>query len=121
VERRQSPAWPWPEPKPVATMKSALGAFLKASGLQGAMKHPQLDSAWGRIVGPEFAPHTRVLGFRKGIVAIGVDSSALMNEIRFHRTALLGDLQREIRRPAITGISFSLIPAQECDDGPPET
>lgn len=119
MERRQSPVWP--EEKPVTTLKSALGAFLKANGLQGAAKHPQLDSAWDRIVGPEFVRHTRVLGFRKGVVEIGVDSSALMNEIRFHRAALLSDLQREIRRPAITGISFSLIPTQECDEGPSET
>ena len=114
MERRRQPAWP--EEKPVATLKSALSAFLKANGLQGAVKHPQLDSAWGRIVGLEFVRHTRVLSFRKGTVEIGVDSSALMNEIRFHRTALLGDLQREIRRPAITGISFSLMPMQESND-----
>jgi hypothetical protein len=43
-----------------------------------------------------------------------------MNEIRFHQAALLGDLQREIQRPAITRISFSLIPTQECDEGPSE-
>ena len=80
---------PWPEEKPVATLKSALNAFLKANGLQGAGKHLQLESAWGRIVGPELVRRTRVLGFRKGIVEIGVESSALMNEIRFHRSALL--------------------------------
>ena len=119
MQRRQKPAGP--EEKPVTPLKSALNAFLKANGLQGAVKHPQLDSAWGRIVGPEFVRHTRVLGFRKGTVEIGVESSALMNEIRFHRAALLADLQREIRRPAITRISFSLIPTQESDEGPAET
>ena len=119
MERRHGPGWP--EEKPVATLKSALSAFLKANDLQSAAKHPQLESAWGRIVGPEFVRHTRVLGFRKGTVEIGVDSSALMNEIRFHRTALLADLQREIKRPTITGISFSLMPTQECDEGPSET
>ena len=119
MERR--PASFHSEEKPVATLKSALTAFLKASGLQNAAKHQQLDSAWNRIVGPEIGGHTRVLGFRKGTVEIGVDSPALMNDIRFHRTALLGDLQREIPRPAITRISFSLIPTQEYDDGSPET
>jgi predicted nucleic acid-binding Zn ribbon protein len=119
VNRRQGPARP--EENSVATLKSALTAFLKANGLQSAAKHRQLDAAWARIVGPEILRHTRVLGFRKGTVEIGADSSALMNEIRFHRTALLGDLQREIQRPAITGISFSLIPTQERDEGPAET
>ena len=110
-----------PEEDSVTPLKSALGAFLKGQGLQNAAKHPLLESAWARIVGPEFAGHTRVRSFRKGSVEIGVESSALMNEIRFHRAALLADLQREIRRPAITRISFSLIPTQEKDDGPAET
>jgi len=119
MQRRPRP--PSPEEKPVTSIKSALSAFLRANGLQGAAKHPQLESAWARIVGPEFVRHTRVLNFRKGTVEIGVESSALMNEIRFHRAALLADLQREIRRPAITRISFSLIPTQESDEGPAET
>ena len=110
-----------PEAESVATLGTALAAFLKASGLEGAVKHAQLDAAWSRIVGPEITHHTRVLGFRKGTLEIGVDSSALMSEIRFHRSALLGDLQREVRRPAIAGISFSLIPTQDNDDRPAET
>lgn len=112
---------PWPEEKPAATLKSALGAFLKANGLQRAGKRGQLETAWGRIVGLELARHTRVLGFRKGTVEIGVESSALMNEIRFHQAALLMDLQREVPRPAITRISFSLIAMQELDEGPAKT
>jgi hypothetical protein len=120
VERR--PASFYSEEKPVVALKDALTSFLVKSGLQGAYKYPKLNSAWARIVvSPELVHHTRVLGFRKGIVQIGVDSSALMNEIRFHRTALLADLQREIKRPTITGISFSLMPTQECDEGPSET
>ena len=119
MQRRPKPNWP--EDKPVTPIKSALSAFLKAHNLQGAAKHPQLERAWNRIVGPEFVRHTRILGFRKGSVEIGVESSALMNEIRFHRAALLADLQREIPRPAITRISFSLIPTRESDEGPAET
>jgi predicted nucleic acid-binding Zn ribbon protein len=119
VQRHPKPGGP--EENAVTPLKSALGAFLKANGLQGAVKHPELDKVWARIVGSEFAQHTCVRSFRKGTVEIGVESSALMNEIRFHRAALLADLQREIRRPAITRISFSLIPTQERDDGPTET
>ena len=119
MARRPTPFWP--EEDPAATLKSALGQFLKANGLQRAGKHQQLERAWGRIVGLEFARRTRVLGFRKGTVEVGVGSSALMNEIRFHQAALLADLQREAPRPAITRISFSLIAMQERDDGSAET
>ena len=115
------PTPPSPDDTPAATLKSALGRFLKANGLQSAGKHRQLEGAWERTVGLELAGHTRIIGFRKGIVEVGVDSSALMNEIRFHQAALLADLQREAPRPAITRISFSLIPMQEDDEGPAET
>jgi predicted nucleic acid-binding Zn ribbon protein len=119
VQRRPKPNWP--EEKPVTPIKSVLSEFLKANNLRGGAKHPLLERAWARIVGPEFVQHTRVLGFRKGSLEIGVESSALMNEIRFHRAALLADLQREVPRPAITRITFSLIPTQESDEGPAET
>ena len=58
------------------------------------------------------------LGFRKGVIEIGVASSALMSDIHFHKAALLADLRREIRRPAISGISFRVAPIQECHEGP---
>jgi hypothetical protein len=105
------------EAPPLVSMKTALAAFLKSSGLDAVGKYPQIEAAWFRIVGPEFAGRTRVLGFRKGVVQIGVASSALMSDIRFHQVALLGDLRREVRRPAISGISFSVAPIRESDDG----
>ena len=92
--------------------------FLRSSGLDAVGKHPQIEAAWPQIVGPEFAGRTRVLGFRKGVLEIGVASSALMSDIRFHQAALLGDLRREVRRPAISGISFTVAPIQESDEGP---
>jgi predicted nucleic acid-binding Zn ribbon protein len=115
VQRRPRPNRPRPDDG-VTPIKSALGAFLKANQLLGAAKRPRLEATWSRIVGPEFAGHTRVLGFRKGTLEIGVESSALMNEIRFHQAALLADLQREVSRPAIARISFSLIPTRESDE-----
>ena len=106
------------EDQAVVPLGTALAAFLRTSGLAAVGKHPQIEAAWLRIVGPEFAGRTRVLSFRRGVVEIGVASSALMSDIRFHQAALLDDLRREIRRPAISGISFTVAPIQESDEGP---
>ena len=119
MARRQAPANR--ENEDIPALGSALATFLKASGLDAAIKHPQIEAAWERTVGPEILQHTRVLGFRKGTLEIGVDSSALMSEIGFHRAALLDDLRREIKRPVIAGISFSLIAMQETDERTAET
>lgn len=105
------------ETEPVTPLATALAAFLRTSGLDAVGKNPQIETAWGRIVGPEFSSRTRVLGLRKGVVEIGVASSALMSEIRFHEAALLADLRREVRRPRISGISFRVAPVQESDEG----
>jgi hypothetical protein len=111
VQRPSTSSRPRPDGE-VTPIGTALSAFLKANKLHAAAKHPLLDRAWNRIVGPEFVKQTRVLAFRRGTLEIGVESSALMNEIRFHQAALLADLQREVQRPAIMRISFSLISAQ---------
>jgi hypothetical protein len=119
VQCRRTPNRPRPADG-VTSIKSALSAFLKANRLRGPARRPLLESAWSRIVGAEFVRHTRVLGFRKGTLEIGVESSALMTEIQFHHAALLADLQREVPRPTITRISFSLMPAQENGESSPE-
>ena len=109
-------AGPAEEP-PLVPLATALSAFLRSSGLDAARKQPRLEAVWRQIVGPEFAERTCVLGVRKGVVQIGVASSALMSEIRFHQAALLDDLRRAVRRPAISGITFTVAPMQEDDDG----
>lgn len=98
-----------------ANLAQALEGFLKESGLHTAMKHPELSEIWERMAGPEIAAHAQVIGFKSGRLEIGVDSSSLMTDIQFHKTAILKDLRREIKTPFISGITF-VLKANKDDD-----
>jgi len=97
-------------------MADALQGFLCKSGLAAAIKHPGIHDVWQRIVGPELAKHTRVTAFRRGVVEVAADSSALLNDLQFHRAALLKDFQREVKRPCISRIVFVLMADRNEDE-----
>ena len=100
---------------PTPTLGDALGDFLRGRGLGAVLKHPEIYGVWREVVGPEIAAHTRVLGLRRGRLEVGVDSSALMTDIQFHRATLLEALRRKVRKPLIWGVSFVLKPMQVHD------
>ncbi|GEM_PF-1822693 len=113
--RRQSSGWP--EERRAVPLGDALGGFLKHSGLTSLMKFPELHDAWQKTVGEDIAGHTRVSRFQRGALEIAVDSSALLNDLQFHKAALLQDLRREVQKPFISSIFFAHKPHQEDHDG----
>ena len=96
--------------KPGMTLGEALERTLRKQGLLSCAKHVSLYDAWTSIVGAGFAGRTRIAAFKRGILEIEVDSSALMTEIQFYRKALLQDLREKVRTPFISRISFILKP-----------
>jgi predicted nucleic acid-binding Zn ribbon protein len=98
------------------SLGAALRPILRETGLRAKSKREELEATWSRVVGDEIARHTRVMGFSKGVLNVGVGSSSLMSDIQFHRAALLADMRREIARPVISEISFSLVQIKQ-DDG----
>lgn len=94
--------------KEPAQVGECVDQFLRNSGLAFMMAHPELHTAWPAIVGSDIAGHTWILGFRRGTLEVAVDSSALMQEIQFHRSALIEDLRAKVRKPFISTISFVL-------------
>jgi len=102
--------------KTANALGDAVQSFLRSRGLDILIKYPDVVSAWERVVGPDLAEHTRVVGFKRGVLEVSVDSSALMNEIGFSRATLLRALQGEIRKPFVSGIAFVLKTAREEND-----
>lgn len=98
---------------PGALLGRALERFLETSGISTALKYPKIHEVWRSVVGDALAEHTRVSAFRRGVLEIAVDSSALLNDIQFHRAALLRDIQREVKRPFVSRISFILAPWED--------
>jgi len=112
---RQPDSRPGQESKPTTTLGDAVGSFLRSSGIATLLKYPAITAAWERVVGAEIAEHTKVWAFQRGVLEVTVDSSALMTDIRFCRASLLRQLQRELKRPFISGISFVLRATQEAN------
>ena len=105
------------KPEKGRPLGEALHGFLRSSGLDTMIKHPEMHEVWQRTVGPDIAGHTRLSRFQGGVLEIAVDSSALLADIEFHRAALLTDLRREIRKPFVASIRFVLKPMQDDHDG----
>ena len=93
-----------------------LKEFFSRSGVGFMMQHPELHSAWREIVGDALAQRARIVAFHRGMVEVVVDSSTLMHEIRFHRTALLQDLREKVSKPFISNIRFKVVPKREEDE-----
>ena len=118
---------PAPEDRiPGVPIGRALEGFLQQSGLSAALKYPEIHEVWTSVVGEALAEHSRVSAFRRGVLEIAVDSSALLNDIQFHQAAILRDIQREVKRPFVSRISFVLAAGEDDErseagtDGPGE-
>ena len=90
------------------SLGESLKTYLRASGIEALVKYPGPARAWREAVGPEIAEHAHVFSFRRGVLEVAVDSSALMNEMEFRRAALLKVVQEKTQRPFIRGLTFVL-------------
>ena len=99
-----------------SSMAEALNLFLKNSGLFALVKYPAIQRAWEGIIGPELSGRMRVRSFRRGVLEVAVESSALLTEVQFCRDALLEDLRRRVKKPFISRISFVVGPVEEEKD-----
>ena len=97
-------------------MGDALDLFLKKSGLSALVKYPAIQGAWQGIVGPELSERMRITSFRRGVLEVAVDSSALLTEVAFFRNALLEDIRHRVKKPFISRISFVLGAEEEESD-----
>jgi len=100
-------------PRAATPVGDCLREFFDRSGLGFMMRYPNLDEAWCEIVGELIAGRARIVAFHGGTVEVAVDSSTLMHEIQFHRTALLQDLREQVRKPFISNIRFKVAPKWE--------
>src|ERR1051325_5935317 len=80
------------DPEPI---KEILARLFTAKGWGRRQARLQIERAWEEAAGVDHAEHTRVLGFRRGVLEIEVDSATLMHElVHFHKGRLLKALKR---------------------------
>jgi hypothetical protein len=92
-----------------ARIGALLASFLKSTELGRSSAAHALEDAWRRIVGPEIAADTRVVGFCEGRLKVEVKSSALLQELAtYHRSSLLDALCGEAPNVGLRDLDFKL-------------
>lgn len=91
-------------PEPVGEVLSRLFTARGWGRRQGRL---HLASAWAEAVGPDFAPQTRVLNLRRGILEIEVANAILLQELaHFHKRRVLDHLQQRLTGTTVKELRF---------------
>ena len=86
-----------------------LSELIALKGLARVHGSEQLQQAWKTVAGDEIGQRSRVLELTRGVLQIGVGSSALLNElVGFHKQTLLEQLQAQFAHLKIREIKFRL-------------
>ena len=93
-----------PDPEPI---REILSRLFTARGWGRRQARLHLERAWTAAIAPEHAAHTRVLGMRRGLLEIEVDSATLLQELaHFHKRRLLGELRKRLTGVTVTDVRF---------------
>ncbi len=91
-------------------IKDIVRQCLKMWGIShtAAARQDRLAAIWQEIVDQETAVHTRVLGLRRGVLQVEVDSAARLQELTcFKKEQLLADLKEALPERHIRDIRFA--------------
>jgi predicted nucleic acid-binding Zn ribbon protein len=93
-----------PAPEPI---KEILARLFTARGWGRRQARLHVERAWSAVVAPEHAVHTRVMGLRRGVLEVEVDSAALLQEIaHFHKRRLLEALRERLPAEFLKELRF---------------
>lgn len=75
-------------------LSAALSELITLRGLARARSNGQLEDIWKRVVDPNWGERTRVMGIRRGVLQVAVDSAPLRSELEtYHKADLLRAIQ----------------------------
>lgn len=100
-----------PSTKPAgpASLGAALSELFALKGYGNTKGDAQLAEAWKAVAGERIASMTAVLGVNRGVLQIGVASSAMLNELAsFHRRRLVEKLKAQYPALKLKDIKFRL-------------
>ena len=102
-DRRRQPA----EPKGPEPIGEILSRVFTARGWGRKQDRLRLERAWADAAGPEFAPHTRPNGLRRGVLEVEVTSPVLLQELaHYHKRQLLARLRERLPGTILTDLRF---------------
>lgn len=87
----------------------AISELIAIRGLARSQGDAQLQACWDSIVGPDFAPLTRVGELSRGVLKISVANGALLSELNsFHKATLLQKLKTAQPELRLKSLKFQL-------------
>ncbi len=90
-------------------LRRVLSELIALKGLGRVQGNAQLQQAWQTVAGDEIGRSSRVLEFKRGVLNVGVNNSALLNELAgFHKQTMLENLQKQFAHLKIQDIKFRL-------------
>ncbi|HEY1376605.1 MAG TPA: DUF721 domain-containing protein [Gemmataceae bacterium] len=94
-------------PKGPEPLGEILSRVFTARGWGRKQDRLRLEQAWADAAGPEFAPHTRLNGLRRGVLEVEVTGAVLMQELaHFHKRKLLERLRERLPGTTLTDLRF---------------
>jgi Dna[CI] antecedent, DciA len=88
-------------------LSDVLAKLFAARGWGRKSERIKLEEAWGKTIGPEFGPDTRVNSLRRGILEVEVRNPILMQELsQFHRKRLIAAVAANLPGQSVKDIRF---------------
>ncbi len=84
-----------------------LARMIAARGWGRRQARRHLEHAWAMALGPEHLEHTRVLGLRRSVLEVEVNSPVLLQELAsYHKRQLLAKLREGLPNHTLTDVRF---------------
>lgn len=84
-----------------------LARLITARGWGRRQARLHLERAWAAAVGPENEAHTRVLGLRRDVLEVEVNSAVLLQELAsYQKRKLLAKLRTSLPNHTLTDVRF---------------
>jgi len=95
--------------KEAKPLSEVISKVLREMKFRNRSRVAGLRDVWREAVGPEISPHTRLGGFRNGVLFIEVDSSGRLQELSsFYKDEILQKLRQKARGLYIAELKFTL-------------
>jgi len=91
----------------IEPLSEVLARLIAARGWGRRQARLHLERAWVAALGPEHELHTRVLGLRRGVLEVEVNSAVLLQELAsYHKRQLLAKLRAGLPDLTINDVRF---------------
>ena len=86
------------------SIKDIIDAVINESGMNNSFDEQKLCYLWPEVVGPGINRYTTRRYVENGVFHVYLSSASLKNELQFHRSRLIEELNKAAGRNVITNI-----------------